>query len=222
MKPMTSALSKSAGSTALKVTIVVAAALGGAGMVASNVFAALTATATNTSGGSVTTGTLKLEYAAAGASGGFATAITAMGPGDTINRYIDLSVTGNLDGDSPTVVIATSDSNTLVNDPTKGLQLSVTACSVAWTQVGAGTCSGTTTVVLASTAASTLKAGAANIVLPSTLAASVNRLRLTIYLPPVSENTINGVLPVGTVQGLTAALQWSFVIQERTATNTSS
>ncbi len=222
MKPMTSVLSKSAGSVALKVTIVVAAALGGAGMVASNVFAALTATATNTSGGSVTTGTLKLEYAAAGVSGGFATAITAMGPGDTINRYIDLSVTGNLDGDSPTVVIATSDSNTLVNDPTKGLQLSVTACSVAWTQVGAGTCSGTTTVVLSSTAAATLKAGAANIVLPSTVAASINRLKLTIYLPPVSENTINGVLPVGTVQGLTAALQWSFVIQERTATNTSS
>ena len=222
MNPMTSALSKSAGSVALKVTIVVAAAVGGAGMVASNVFAALTATATNTSGGSVTTGTLKLEYAAAGSSGGFATAITAMGPGDTVNRYIDLTNTGTLDGETPTVQIASSDSNTLVNDGTKGLQLSIRACSVAWTQTGAGTCSGTETVVLASTPAATLKNAAANITLPSVLASGVNRLKLTISLPAGSENTINGVLPVGTVQGLTAALQWSFVIQERTATNTSS
>lgn len=222
MNPMTSALSKSAGSVALKVTIVVAAAVGGAGMVASNVFAALTATATNTSGGSVTTGTLKLEYAAAGSSGGFATAITAMGPGDTVNRYIDLTNTGTLDGETPTVQIASSDSNTLVNDGTKGLQLSIRACSVAWTQTGAGTCSGTETVVLASTPAATLKNAAANITLPSVLASGVNRLKLTISLPAGSENTVNGVLPVGTVQGLTAALQWSFVIQERTATNTSS
>ena len=222
MNPMTSALSKGAGSFALKVTIVVAAAVGGAGMVASNVFAALTATATNTSGGSVTTGTLKLEYAALGSSGGFATAITAMGPGDTVNRYIDLTNTGTLDGETPTVQIASSDSNTLVNDGTKGLQLSIRACSNAWTQTGAGTCSGTETVVLASTPAATLKNAAASITLPSILASGVNRLKLTISLPAGSENTVNGVLPVGTVQGLTAALQWSFVIQERTATNTSS
>ncbi|MFM6841502.1 MAG: TasA family protein [Candidatus Planktophila sp.] len=222
MNPMTSALSKSAGSVALKVTIVVAAAVGGAGMVASNVFAALTATATNTSGGSVTTGTLKLEYAASGSSGGFATAITAMGPGDTVNRYIDLNNTGSLDGETPTVQIASSDSNTLVNDAAKGLQLSIRACSVAWTQTGAGTCSGTETVVLASVPAATLKSAASNITLPTLLAAGTNRLKLTISLPAGNENTINGVLPVGTVQGLTAALQWSFVIQERTATNTSS
>lgn len=222
MNPMTSVLSKSAGSIALKVTIVVAAAVGGAGMVASNVFAALTATATNTSGGTVTSGTLKLEYAAAGSSLGFGTPISALGPGDTANRYIDLSVTGNLDGDSATVQISTSDSNTLVNDSIKGLQISVSACSVAWTQVGAGTCSGTTTTVLTSTPVTTLKAGATNITLPTTLAAGVNRLKLTINLPAASENTVNGVLPVGTVQGLTASLTWAFVIQERAALNTSS
>ena len=66
MNPKASVLSKSAGSMALKITIVIAAAIGGAGLVASNVFASLSATATNTSGGTVTTGTLKLEYLAAG------------------------------------------------------------------------------------------------------------------------------------------------------------
>lgn len=222
MNPMTSALSKGAGSVALKITIVVAAAVGGAGMVASNVFAALTATATNTSGGSVTTGTLKLEYAAAGASGGFATAINALAPGDTVNRYIDLSVTGTLDGETPTVQLATSDSNTLVNDGTKGLQVTISACSVAWTQSGAGTCSGTTTSVLAATSVLALKSSASSIALPTTLAAGVNRLKLSISLPSGSENTVNGVLPGGTVQGLNASLTWSFIIQERTARNTSS
>jgi hypothetical protein len=222
MNPKTSVLSKSAGSKAIKIIIVVAAAIGGAGMVSSNVFAALTATATNTSGGSVTTGTLKLEYLAAGSSLAFSSPISALGPGDTVNRYIDLSVTGNLDGESATVQISTSDSNTLVNDAVKGLQISITACSVAWTQTGAGTCSGTATTVLTSTSALSLKTSATNIVLPSTLAAGVNRLRLTTNLPAGSENTVNGVLPVGTVQGLTASLTWAFVIQERTATNTSS
>ena len=106
MNPMTKALSKGAGSVALKITIVVAAALGGAGMVASNVFAALTATATNTSGGSVTTGTLSLTYSALGGSGEFTSAITAMGPGDTVNRYINLNIAGNLDGETPTLQLS--------------------------------------------------------------------------------------------------------------------
>lgn len=222
MKSMTSVLSRSAGSLALKITIVVAAAIGGTAMVSSNVFAALTATATNLSGGSVTTGTLKLEYAPSGASGAFSTAITDLGPGDTVNRYIDLNVTGTLDGETPTLQLATSDSNTLVNNGSKGLQVSVKACSVAWTQTGAGTCSGTETTVLASTSVLALKAGASTISLPSTLAGATNRLKLAIVLPTTNENVINGVLPGDTVQGLTAALTWSFIIQERTALVTNS
>ena len=98
---MSMALSKGAGSMALKVTIVTAAALGGAGMVATNVFAALTATATNTSGGQVTTGILSLTMAPSGTVGitnGFTTPIDKVGPGDTFNRYIDLTVAGTLDG----------------------------------------------------------------------------------------------------------------------------
>ncbi len=219
---MKSLLSKSAGSLTIKITIVVAAAIGGTAMVSSNVFAALTATATNLSGGSVTTGTLKFEYSAAGGSGAFSTAITGVGPGDTVNRYIDLNVTGTLDGETPTLQLATSDSNTLVNNGTKGLQVTVKACSVAWTQSGAGTCSGTETTVLSPTSVLALKTSSASIVLPSTLAGATNRLKLAIVLPTTTENVINGVLPVDTVQGLTAALTWSFIIQERTAVITNS
>lgn len=218
MNSMTSALSKSAGSIALKVTIVVAAAVGGAGLVASNVFAALTATANNTSGGSVTTGTLKLELNAStvsGITGGFATAITAMGPGDTFNRYIELKNTGTLDGASPTLQLSTADSNTLVNNPTTGLQVTIQACSIAWTNTG--TCGETTTSVLTSTPVSTLKASAQNLTLPSVLTGATNYLKISTVLPAGTENVLNGVLPVGTVQGLSASLTWNFIIQERAA-----
>lgn len=218
MNPMTAAVSKGAGSVALKLTIVVTAAVGGAGMVASNVFAALTATANNTSGGSVTTGTLKLELnnsAVSGITGGFTSPISAMGPGDTFNRYVDLKNTGTLDGASPTLQLTTADSNTLVNNASTGLQIAISACSIAWTNTG--TCGETSTVVLASTPASTLKGSAQNITLPSVLTGATNYLKVSTSLPAGTENVVNGVLPGGTVQGLTASLTWNFVIQERAA-----
>jgi hypothetical protein len=221
MTPFASTLSKGAGSLIFKVTIVVVAALGGAGLVASNVFAALTATATNTSGGSVTTGTLKLELAPSGVSGitgGFTSPISAMGPGDTVNRYIDLSNTGTLDGASPTLQIVSSDSNTLVNSPSAGLQVTITGCSIAWSNTGV--CGGTSSSVLAATPVSTIKASAQSITLPSVLVGGVNYLKVSTALPAGTENVLNGVLPVGTVQGLTATLTWTFVIQERAATTT--
>ena len=218
MNPITSALSKSAGSVALKVTIVVAAALGGAGMVASNVFAALTATATNTSGGSITTGTLKLTLAPSsvvGITGGFTTAISAMGPGDTFNRYIDLSNSGTLDGATPTLQITSADVSTLTESTTAGLQVTINACTVAWTNTG--TCSGTPSTVLASTPVKTLKTSATSITLPSVLAGATNFLKISTSLPAGSESVVNGTLPVATVQGITASLTWAFVIQQRAA-----
>ena len=223
MNPIATVLSKSAGSIALKVTIIAAAAIGGAGLVSSNVFAALTATASNTTGGSVTTGTLSLTLApssVSGLTGGFTTAITAMGPGDTVNRYIDLTNAGTLDGATPTLAITTADSNTIVNNAVTGLQVTISACTVAWTNTG--TCSGTTTSVIASTPVSTLKTSAQSITLPTVLATGVNRLKVAISLPAGSENTVNGVLPVGTVQGLTAALTWQFTVTERSAVTTNS
>ena len=223
MSPLASTLSKGVGSLVFKVSIVVVAALGGAGLVASNVFAALTATATNTSGGSVTTGTLKLQLAPSGVSGitaGFTSPISAMGPGDTFNRYIDLSNTGTLDGASPTLQIVTADSNTLVYSAPSGLQVTITACSIAWTN--AGVCGGTPTVALASTPVSTIKASAQSLTLPSVLVGGVNYLKISTTLPLGTENVLNGVLPSGTVQGLTAALTWTFVIQERAAVTNNS
>lgn len=218
MNPMTSALSKGAGSVALKITIVAAAALGGTGMVSSNVFAALTATATNTSGGQVTTGTLKLTMAPSGVSGitnGFTTAIANIGPGDTYNRYVDLTNGGTLDGMTPTLQLVTSDTSTLSESTTAGLQIAIAGCSIAFTNTG--TCGGTPTTVLASTPAKTLKTSATSITLPTLLAAGVSYLKVSVSLPASTENVLNGVLPSGTIQGLTANLTWTFIITDSSA-----
>ena len=207
----------------VKIVIVVAAAVGGAGMVASNVFAALTATATNTDGGSITTGTLKLTLApsaVSGITGGFTTAITAFAPGDTVNRYIELTNAGTLDGQTPTLALTPSVSNALTTNATAGLQVNIASCSTQWSNTG--TCSETTTVVLATTAATTLVAGAQSITLPSNIAGSVSHLKVSISLPAGNENVLNGVLPVGTVQGLTTALTWSFTIAERNGVTSNS
>ncbi len=206
-----------------KVAIVVAATLGGTALVSSSVFASLTATASNTSGGSVTTGTLKLTQAASsvsGITGGFTTAITAMAPGDTQNRYIDLTNGGTLDASALTLGIAATPANALTTDGTNGLQVTVNQCSVAWTSAGA--CSGTTTAgVMASSSALSL-ATAKNVALAagSYLAAAINHLQIVISLPAGSEVTNNGTLPTGTVQGLTTSITWTFTEAQRASTAT--
>ena len=216
-------LTRGAGSMTLKVVIVLVAAIGGASMVSSSVFAALTATATNTSGGSVTSGTLSLTLApsaVSGITGGFTSSITGFAPGDTANRYIVLTNAGTLDGQSPTFGLAASPSNALTSNATAGLQVTITSCTVAWTNTG--TCSGTSATALASTSANALASGPVAITLPSTLAGAVSHLKVSIALPSGTENVLNGVLPVGTVQGLTTAITWSFTVTERSAVTTNS
>lgn len=206
------------GRLTVKIAVVLAAALGGSALVSSAVFASLTATATGT--GSVTSGTLKLTQASTGSSGGFATAIAGMAPGDTINRYVDLLNGGTLDAVTPTLRIAGSGSNALTTNGTTGLQVTINACSVAWTQ-GTGACSGTTTAVLASTSALTLASDTA-ITLASNLAGATSALKISISLPSGSEVTTNGTLPGGTIQGLTTSLTWTFTETQRTGTTDNS
>lgn len=209
-----------------KVAIVVAAALGGTALVSSSVFASLTATASNAAGsGSVNSGTLKLTQAASGVTGitgGFTTAVTAMAPGDTVNRYIDLINGGTLDGSALTLGLAASPATALTTDGINGLKITVNQCSVAWTNTG--TCSGTTTPnVLASASALSLATPATlSMASGSLLAASVNHLQISIALPAGSEVVANGVLPTGTVQGLTTALTWTFTEALRTNTTINS
>lgn len=211
-----------AGTFTAKIAIVAAAALGGTALVSSSVFASLTATGSNTSGGSVNSGTLKLTQApsgVAGITGGFATAISNIAPGDTINRYVDLTNGGTLDGNVLNLATAASPSNTLTTDGTNGLQVTIKECAIAWTS--AGVCTPVATTALAQT--SLLNMGVAKTLTMSTLASSaINHLQFIITLPAGSEVTNNGSLPTGTVQGLTAAITWNFLETLRTNTTTNS
>ena len=213
MKAMTMALSKGAGSIALKITIVSAAALGGAGMVATNVFAALTATATNTSGGQVTTGSLSLTLASGAGSGGFTTSVGNMAPGDTFNRYVNLVNGGNLDGLNPTLLLSTTDTNTLVESATAGLQITIAGCSIAWVS---NSCNETQTAVLTQTSVKNLKTSASNLTLGTLAAGTTNYLKVSIFLPNSSENILNGVIPNTSIMNKSATLTWSFTIDQRT------
>jgi len=215
------ALTRGAGSVALKVLLVATAAIGGTALVSSSVFTALTASATNTTGGSVTSGTLKLEQAAStvtGITGGFVTAIAGMAPGDTINRYVTLTNSGTLDAITPTLGLAGSPSTTLTSDGTKGLQVAVNNCSVAWTN--AGVCSGTTTAVMTSKSALAMATPQA-LTLTNT-AGFASNLQIAITLPNATENVLNGALPVGTIQGVNTTLTWTFSQSQRTGITTNS
>lgn len=225
IKSLFASTAKGVGSVGLKIVIVSAATLGGAALVSSSVFASLTATATNTAQ-SVQTGTLKLTQASATspASGGITTAISLMAPGDTVNRYIDVVNGGTLNAASMTLGLADSAGTALTTNGTAGLQVVVNACSIAWSTVTAGVCSGTTTVMMSSKTALLMTGTPQTLTLPAgmTTAGSTTSLQISLSLPAGSEVTVNGVLPGGTVQGLSSSLVWTFTETERTATTTNS
>jgi hypothetical protein len=201
-----------------KVAIATAAAVGGVALVSSSVLATLTATASNTTGGSVTSGTLSLTQAASttsGITGGFSTAIAGLAPGDLVNRYIVLTNAGTLDGSSITLGAVGTGSNTLTTDGAKGLQVTVKQCSVAWSD--SGTCGETETTVMASSSMLSLATPATLTLQPnSLLSAAVTHLQIGISLPAISEVTTNGALPEGTIQGLSTAITWTFTKTQRT------
>ena len=213
---------KGASSLTIKVVIVVAAAVGETSLVSSSVFASLSASAFNTTPQNVNTGTLSLVETSSvvvGITGGFVSPISSMAPGDTVNRYIDLTNNGTLDETNTTISLAGSTPiNTLDSDTIKGLQITIRECTVAWANTGV--CSGSTTVAMVSTPAATMVATPQALNLVSALAGRIARLQVSIALPTGSEVTTNGVLPNGTVQNLTTGLVWTFLEQQRVATTT--
>lgn len=223
IKSLFASTAKSAGSIGLKIVIVSAATIGGAALVSSSVFAALTASATNTAQ-SVEAGTLKLTQASSTSpsSGGITTTISAMAPGDTVNRYINLTNGGTLDAGTMTLGLTDSLATALTTNGISGLQVVVNACSIAWSTVTAGVCSGTTTQMMSSKTALLLTGTPQTLTLPAgtTTAGSTTNLQISLSLPAGNEVTVNGVLPVGTVQGLTSSLVWTFTETLRTATTT--
>ncbi len=193
-------------------------AIGGLSLTTSGVWAALQATANNAPGVSVTSGTLSLTMAGNGA--GLTTSITALAPGDTVNRFVALTNGGTLAAKDLTLSAAVGTVNEL-SDATKGLTVAISSCSAAWDS-SAGTCSSGQASLLSATPIATLITTPATLISGSIAVNAVQYLRVTIALPSSNETTTNGTPPSGTVQGLTTALTINFTEQQRDVATTTS
>jgi spore coat-associated protein N len=208
--------------------LLAAVAVGAAGLAITGggVFAALNATATNTTAQAATSGTLSLTMANNGA--GFNQAVSNLAPGDVVNRYVTLTqgTAANLDAKALALGVTAASPTKLTSDATNGLHVTVTQCvGGTWTPTGAGTCTGagTSTSVLASNVALSGLASTPVSLIPGTIAAgSTVSLQVALTLPDQTETTVNGVVPASTIQGLTTNLTWTFSDTQRTATTTGS
>lgn len=217
------ALHQTASGKGLNAIIIGTAVIGGIAMVSSGVYASLNATALNASPQSITTDTLKLTLAPSavgGLTGGVTAAIANVVPGDIVNRFLELSNSGTMTGSELKLSIADAASTALTTNGTAGLQVALFECATQWTTV-TGLCAGLPgTQVMASTPALTLLTTPTAVNVTSLAGGVTSHLRLQISLPAGTETTVNGVLPVGTVQGLTSTITWTFSEAQRTATTT--
>ena len=204
------------GMATLAVTAVAGLAVTGTG-----VYALMRAQAYNSTQ-TVSAGTLVLTLAGTGSSGGLTSAVANMAPGDTVNRFVEVKNTGTVPGTNLTLQLSDqATANALTTDAVNGLQVTVTSCSQAWTLVaGVGACGGTTTTALTTTSAVAVKAAPLVLNAGAVAPNGSGYYRVGVSLPAGNEVTVNGTPPLGTVQGLGAALRWTFTLDQRAATST--
>jgi spore coat-associated protein N len=161
---------------------------------------------------SISSGTVSIALGASGPANRLAVAATNLVPGDTVQRAVDLTSNSSDPLGSVSLQTSASPSNALTTDP-NGLTVKVDKCSVAWTESGTApaytyTCSGTTTSILAATAAGSTSS------LPSlaalTSGSSTDHLVVTLALPSAAGNTL---------QGLSTTITYSFTGTQRAATS---
>ncbi|MEZ0163915.1 TasA family protein [Kineococcus sp. LSe6-4] len=218
---------------ARQVAGIAATVAAGVALTSGGVYAALTAQAFNGTAQQVRTGTLLLTLSPTAGSAGFTSVVGDLAPGDVVNRYVQLQNTGTLPGQGLTLRLADSSPTLLTTSATKGLQVTVNECPVAWT-VATGTCTtsapgvpGTGVPVLAQTPAATL---ASTSVAPPSLSGpglapgATRYFQVSLTLPSATNDdvSVNGVAPTGSVQGLSAGLTWTFATTQRAATTTNS
>jgi hypothetical protein len=199
--------------------------VGALALTGSGVFASITAEATNATPKSVDSGTLKLEMTATGAA--LSTAITNMAPGDVENRFVALTNSGTLDGKNLGFAVTTGAANALNNSTTKGLSVSVSRCTGPYIAT-TGFCSaavatpavaGIETTMVSKTSVVSLGSRTAFGGPIDPAAGATYNLKLSVHLDG-TETVTNGVLPAGTMQGLSTTLTYTFSEDQRTATTT--
>ncbi|SHH56231.1 Camelysin metallo-endopeptidase [Jatrophihabitans endophyticus] len=196
------------------------AGVAGIALTAGAVYATMSADASNTTAEQVSSGTLKLVLSDRGA--GFGQQIADIAPTDVVNRYVDLANTGTLAGRALTVAVADAAPTALTTDAVRGLHVTVSQCAGATWDPTSGQCgAGGTVTKLIDTAALAALAATPAAVSAGTLApGDTVHLQVAVALPDQVETTVNGVLPVNTIQGLSASLTWTFAEAQRTGVTT--
>ncbi|HMJ00080.1 MAG TPA: TasA family protein [Gaiellaceae bacterium] len=171
-----------------------------------------TFTSTTSANHTVASGTVTIALGATGASTNRLTVgATALAPGDTLQRSVDLINQGSLDLASITLTTTASPTSLLDSDATNGLQMVIDKCSVAWTESGPPytyTCSGSTSSVLASRAVIGTTLALSN--LGSLISAATDHLRVTLTFPSGAGNTF---------QNLSSTVTYAFTGTQRAGTN---
>jgi spore coat-associated protein N len=171
-----------------------------------------TFTSTTSANHTVASGTVTIALGATGASTNRLTVgATAIAPGDTLQRSVDLINQGSLDLASITLTTTASPTSLLDSDGTNGLQMVIDKCSVAWTESGPPytyTCSGSTSSVL--TTRAVIGSGLALTNLTSLTSAATDHLRVTLTFPSGAGNTF---------QNLSSTITYAFTGTQRAGTN---
>ena len=171
-----------------------------------------TFTSTTSANHTVASGTVTIALGATGASTNRLTVgATAIAPGDTLQRSVDLINQGSLDLASITLTTTASPTSLLDSDGTSGLQMVIDKCSVAWTESGPPytyTCSGSTSSVL--TTRAVIGSGLALTNLTSLTSAATDHLRVTLTFPSGAGNTF---------QNLSSTITYAFTGTQRAGTN---
>ncbi|MGK3958158.1 TasA family protein [Arthrobacter sp. R4] len=154
----------------------------------------------------VTAGTVVIDLTDPGT---LSVPVTNLLPGDSVEKFATLSNTGDSNLNAVKLTVSTATPSLLTTDATNGLQLTIAACSVAWTAVAnaVDTCSGTETAVLAS--GSVIGADKALSGLSSLTPASADHLKITTTLPTTAGNSF---------QGASSTVDFTFNATQRTGT----
>ena len=169
-------------------------------------------TSTTSQSQSISSGTVTIALGATGAATNrLNIGASALAPGDTVQRSVDLTNSGTLDLASVTLTTTATTSSLLDTDATNGLQMVIDKCSQAWTEAGPPytyTCGGTTSSVVASRAVIGSNLAMSN--LGATTAGATDHLRVTLTLPSGAPNTL---------QNQSSTISYAFTGTQRAATN---
>lgn len=197
---------KSTSSKVLASAALLAAAAGVAGMGTYGGF-----TTSTSASAAVKAGVVKFDVGAAGASNRLSVAASGAVPGDTIQRAVTLSNSGDQNLTLITLTTAALPSSKLDTDAVNGLQMKIDGCSVPWTEAGTSpsftyTCTGTTTAVLSSRGVTGTAIPLTGLV--SVTAGQTDFLRVMMTVPTTADNTF---------QGLNSTMSFSFDAIQRGA-----